>query len=315
MLHARPVELNSTGLFYFRPSFVESNIETKALIIDGKKVALDIRNKIKSHLENFPNTTITLATVIVGSNPASQLYVGMKHREANAAGIQSKRIELDENISQQELEQQISLLADNDDVHGILVQLPLPKHLNKEKMLAKIPPEKDVDGLTDINMGRLLQGQKQLVPCTPLGVMRLIEAYGIETSGKNAVVVGRSSLVGLPQVLLLAERGADATVTLAHSRTKDLAAICKNADILVSAVGSPALINEAFIKPGAMVFDVGVTRLENQTIQGDVDFEAAKNIAAGVTPMPGGTGPMTVACLLENTILAATLQDVLPRSH
>lgn len=285
------------------------------MIIDGKKVALDIRNKIKSHLENFPNTTITLATVIVGNNPASQLYVGMKHREANAAGIQSKHIELDENISQQELEKQISLLADNDDVHGILVQLPLPKHLNKEKMLAKIPPEKDVDGLTDINMGRLLQGQKQLVPCTPLGVMRLIEAYGIETSGKNAVVVGRSSLVGLPQVLLLAERGADATVTLAHSRTKDLAAICKNADILVSAVGSPALINEAFIKPGAMVFDVGVTRLENQTIQGDVDFEAAKKIAAGITPMPGGTGPMTVACLLENTILAATLQGVLPRSH
>ncbi len=285
------------------------------MIIDGKKVALDIRNRIKSHLENFPHTTITLATVIVGSNPASQLYVGMKHREANAAGIQSKRIELDENISQQELEQQISLLADDDDIHGILVQLPLPKHLNKEKMLEKIPPKKDVDGLTDINMGRLLQGQKQLVPCTPLGVMRLIEAYGIKTSGKNAVVVGRSSLVGLPQVLLLAERGADATVTLAHSRTQDLAAICKNADILVSAVGSPALINEAFIKPGAMVFDVGVTRLENQTIQGDVDFEAAKKIAAGITPMPGGTGPMTVACLLENTILAATLQGVLPRSH
>ena len=285
------------------------------MIIDGKKIALDIRNKIKSHLENFPNTKITLATVIVGENRASQLYVGMKHREANAAGINSKRVKLDENISQQELEEQIEMLANDDDVHGILVQLPLPKHLNTQKMLAKIPPEKDVDGLTDINMGRLLQGQKQLAPCTPLGVMRLIEAYGIETSGKNAVVVGRSSLVGLPQVLLLAERGVDATVTLAHSRTQDLAGICKTADILVCAVGSPALITEEFIKPGAMVFDVGVTRLENQKIQGDVDFEAALNIAAGVTPMPGGTGPMTVACLLENTILAATLQGVLPRSH
>lgn len=285
------------------------------MIIDGKKVALEIRNKIKAQLENFPHSKITLATVIVGSNPASQLYVGMKHREANAAGIHSKHVELNENITQKELERQITLLADDENVHGILVQLPLPKHLNKEKMLEKIPPEKDVDGLTEVNMGRLLQGHKQLVPCTPLGVIRLIEAYNIETSGKKAVVVGRSSLVGLPQVLLLSERGADATVTLAHSRTQDLAGICKQADILVSAVGSPALITEEFIKPGAMVFDVGVTRLENQKIQGDVSFDAATKIAGGVTPMPGGTGPMTVACLLENTILAATLQNVLPRSH
>ena len=284
------------------------------MIIDGRKVAVDIRNKIKSQLEYFPSTKITLATVIVGKNPASQLYVGMKHREANAAGIHSKHIELDENISQKDLEQQISLLADDDNVHGILVQLPLPKHLNKEKMLSKIPPFKDVDGLTEVNMGRLLQGHKQLAPCTPLGVMRLIEAYNIETSGKNAVVVGRSSLVGLPQMLLLSERGADATVTLAHSRTRDLAKVCKSADILVCAVGSPALITADFVKPGAMVFDVGVTRLENK-IQGDVDFDSVSNIAGGVTPMPGGTGPMTVACLLENTILAATLQDVLPRSH
>ena len=285
------------------------------MIIDGKKVALQIRNKIKSHLENFPSTKITLATVIVGDNPASQLYVGMKHREANAAGIHSKRLELDENITQRDLEKQITSLANDDNVHGILVQLPLPKHLNKEKVLEKIPPEKDVDGLTEVNMGRLLQGNKQLVPCTPLGVIRLIEAYNIETSGKNAVVVGRSSLVGLPQMLLLCERGADATVTLAHSRTQDLASICRQADILVSAVGSPALIKSEFIKPGAMVFDVGVSRLDNQKIQGDVDFEAASKIAGGVTPMPGGTGPMTVACLLENTILAATLQNVLPRSH
>jgi methylenetetrahydrofolate dehydrogenase (NADP+)/methenyltetrahydrofolate cyclohydrolase len=284
------------------------------LIIDGKKVAVDIRNKIKSQLEYFPTTQITLATVIVGKNPASELYVGMKHREANAAGIHSKHVELDENISQKGLEQQISLLADDDNVHGILVQLPLPKHLNKEKMLLRIPPYKDVDGLTNVNMGKLLQGHKQLVPCTPLGVIRLIEAYNIKTSGRNAVVVGRSSLVGLPQVLLLSERGADATVTLAHSRTQNLAEICRNADILVSAVGSPALITADFVKPGAMVFDVGVTRLENK-IQGDVDFDSVSKIAGGVTPMPGGTGPMTVACLLENTILAATLQDVLPRSH
>ena len=163
-------------------------------------------------------------------------------------------------------------------------------------------------------MGLLLQGKKQLVPCTPLGVIRLIEAYGIKTSGSNAVVVGRSSLVGLPQMLLLSEKGADATVTLAHSRTKDLAEVCRNADILVAAVGVPAIIQADFIKPGAMVFDVGVSRTE-KGIQGDVDFDSVKNIAGGITPMPGGTGPMTVACLLENTVFAAKLQDVLPASQ
>ena len=277
------------------------------MIIDGKKVALDIRNNIRARLEKFPNANITLATVLVGEDPASQLYVGMKHREANAAGLHSKNIELPADISQQQLEQQIELLANDKDVHGILVQLPLPKHLNKDAVLAKIPAEKDVDGLTEVNMGRLLQGQKQLVPCTPLGVMRLIDAYNIETSGKTAVVVGRSALVGLPQFLLLAERGIDATVTLAHSRTENLANICRSADILVCAAGSPAMITADCIKPGAMVFDVGVSRTKHG-IQGDVDFESVNKVAGGVTPMPGGTGPMTVACLLENTLLAAQLQ-------
>ncbi|MEM8844133.1 MAG: bifunctional 5,10-methylenetetrahydrofolate dehydrogenase/5,10-methenyltetrahydrofolate cyclohydrolase [Pseudomonadota bacterium] len=283
------------------------------MIIDGKKVATDIRNRIKVNLEKSPQVKITLATVLVGTNPASQLYIGMKHREANAAGIHSKHVELDENITQEELEAHVSTLAKDDSVHGILVQLPLPAHLKKESMLAKIPPEKDVDGLTDINMGRLLQGKKQLVPCTPLGVIRLIEAYDIQTSGKKAVVVGRSALVGLPQVLLLSEKGIDATVTLAHSRTKDMAEVCKGADILVCAAGSPAMITADFIKPGAMVFDVGVSRVDGK-IQGDVDFDTVRNIAGGVTPMPGGTGPMTVACLLENTLQAARLQNVLSLS-
>ena len=278
-----------------------------ANIIDGKKVALDIRNQIKAKIDESPNANVTLATVLVGSDPASQLYVGMKHREAHAAGIHSKNIELAEKISQAELEEAINALASDPNVHGILVQLPLPKHLNKDRVLAKIPPLKDVDGLTDVNMGRLVQGQKQLVPCTPLGVMRLIEAYKIETKGKTAVVVGRSSLVGLPQFLLLAERGVDTTVTLAHSRTEDLAAICRTADILVCAAGSPGMITADCVKPGAMVFDVGVTRTEHG-IQGDVDFDGVSQIAGGITPMPGGTGPMTVACLLENTLLAASLQ-------
>ena len=281
------------------------------MIIDGKKVAIEIRNKLKSRLDQFPNVSITLATVLVGDDPASKLYVDMKHREANAAGIRSKNIELAANTSQEALEQKISELADDEQVHGILVQLPLPKGLNKDRVLAKIPPEKDVDGLTDINMGRLVQGQKQLVPCTPLGVMRLIDAYNIETSGKTAVVVGRSALVGLPQFLLLSERGVDATVTLAHSRSPDLASICKTADILVCAAGSPAMITADCVKSGAMVFDVGVSRTD-KGIQGDVDFDSVSKVAGGITPMPGGTGPMTVACLLENTVLAARLQGTLP---
>ena len=282
------------------------------MIIDGKKVALQIRNDIKTRLEQSPDANITLATVLVGEDHASQLYVGMKHREANAAGIQSKHVQLPATTSQDELEQKVAELANDDRVHGILVQLPLPGDLNKDAVLAKVPAEKDVDGLTEINMGRLLQGQKQLVPCTPLGVMRLIDAYNIETRGKTAVVVGRSALVGLPQFLLLSERGVDATVTLAHSRTQNLAAVCKTADILVCAAGSPAMITAECVKPGAMVFDVGVSRTE-KGIQGDVDFASVSKVAGGITPMPGGTGPMTVACLLENTILAAQLQGALDR--
>ena len=282
------------------------------MIIDGKKVALQIRNDIKARLEQLPDANITLATVLVGEDPASQLYVGMKHREANEAGIQSKHVQLPATTSQDELEQKVAELANDDRVHGILVQLPLPGDLNKDAVLAKVPAEKDVDGLTEINMGRLLQGQKQLVPCTPLGVMRLIDAYNIETRGKTAVVVGRSALVGLPQFLLLSERGVDATVTLAHSRTQNLAAVCKTADILVCAAGSPAMITAECVKPGAMVFDVGVSRTE-KGIQGDVDFASVSKVAGGITPMPGGTGPMTVACLLENTMLAAQLQGALDR--
>ena len=281
------------------------------MIIDGKKVAIQLRNQIKAQLAQFSDVQITLATVLVGEDPASKLYVGMKHREAHAAGIHSKHVTLQKDIDQESLEAEIEKLASDDKVNGILIQLPLPKHIDKDRVLAKIPAEKDVDGLTEVNMGRLIQGQNQLVPCTPLGVMRLIEAYNIPTCGKTAVVVGRSSLVGLPQMLLLSARGADATVTLAHSRSENLIEICQRADILVSAVGSAGMITEAHVKPGAMVFDVGVTRTADG-ILGDVDFAAVERIAGGVTPMPAGTGPMTVACLLENTVKAASLQGVLP---
>ena len=281
------------------------------MIIDGKKVAIQLRNQIKTQLAQFSDIQITLATVLVGEDPVSKLYVGMKHREAHAAGIHSKHVSLQKDIDQQSLEAEIEKLASDDNVNGILVQLPLPKHINKDRVLAKIPAEKYVDGLTEVNMGRLIQGQNQLVPCTPLGVMRLIEAYNIPTCGKTAVVVGRSSLVGLPQMLLLSARGADATVTLAHSRSENLVEICQRADILVSAVGSAGMITAAHVKPGAMVFDVGVTRTADG-ILGYVDFTAVEKIAGGVTPMPAGTGPMTVACLLENTVKAASLQGILP---
>lgn len=281
------------------------------MIIDGKKVALELREKIKARLARHPHLKITLATVSVGDDPASKVYVGMQHRTAKAAGLYPEHIQLAAGTSQKQLEEQIEQLAQDNKVHGIILQLPLPGPLDKDAALAKIPPNKDIDGQTDVNMGRLLQGRKQLVPCTPLGVMRLIEAYNIETSGRTAVVVGRSAVVGLPQFLLLSEKGVDATVTVAHSRTRDLAELCKSADILVSAIGSPALITEAYVKPGAMVFDVGVTETPSG-IQGDVDFDAVSKIAGGVTPMPGGTGPMTVACLLENTLLAAQLQNALP---
>ena len=282
-----------------------------ALIIDGKKVAIDIRNRIKGQLARFPDIKITLATVLIGENPASQLYISRKQTEAHAAGMHSKHVQLPADISQADLIGVIEQLAQDDNINGILVQLPLPEHIDKLEIIERIPAYKDVDGLTSTNMGKLLQGIKQIVPCTPLGVIRLLQAYNIPTSGRHAVIVGRSSLVGLPQSLLLAEKGIDATVTLAHSRTSNLAEVCRSADIIISAVGSPKLIKKDFVKPGAHVFDVGVSRINGQII-GDVDYETVAPIAAGITPMPGGTGPMTVACLLENTLLAAQIQGKLP---
>jgi methylenetetrahydrofolate dehydrogenase (NADP+)/methenyltetrahydrofolate cyclohydrolase len=196
-------------------------------------------------------------------------------------------------------------------VHGILVQLPLPAGLDAEAVLDLLPPEKDVDGLTPLSLGRLVRGQPGHVPCTPLGVMRLLHRYGVATPGTRAVVVGRSTLVGLPLSLLLARKGVDATVTIAHSRTPELAAVCREADILVGAAGAARMITADHVKPGAAVIDVGVSRTEEGSV-GDVDFDAVQAIAGAITPMPGGTGPMTVACLLENTLAAARMQDAFP---
>ena len=278
--------------------------------MDGKVVAKKIQANVARKLAQSPNIKITLATVLIGDDPASKLYVGMKQRRAAAVGIQSRHIQLAENISMQDACEEITKRVQDPAINGILIQLPLPNHLDTHQIIDLLPPEKDVDGLSENNLGKLIRGEHGLVPCTPLGVMRLLEHYEIQTSGKRAVVIGRSTLVGLPQVLLLARKGIDATVTLAHSRSGDLIQITQFADIVIAAAGIAHLVTSKHIKPGATVIDVGVTRTD-QGIQGDVDFNSVQSVAGAITPMPGGTGPMTVACLLENTVYAAQLQNAL----
>ncbi len=281
-----------------------------AIYMDGNVVAEKIQSTISYTLSKKPNAKVTLATVLIGDDPASKLYVDMKEKRAAAVGIQSRHIELAGDISMPQACEEITKLANDPSIHGILIQLPLPKQLDTHKIIDLLPPEKDVDGLSKNNLGKLMRGASGLVPCTPLGVMRILEHYEIETSGKRAVVIGRSTLVGLPQVLLLSRKGTDATVTLAHSRSGDISEFTKSADIVVAAAGIAHLVKQGHIKPGATVIDVGVTRTE-AGIRGDVDFDAVQSIAGAITPMPGGTGPMTVACLLENTLYAAKLQNVI----
>lgn len=282
-----------------------------AVLLDGKRLRDEIVAQICSELDALGSPNVCLATVLVGVDKPSQVYVRMKQRKAEEAGMHSRHVELGEEATQGEVENAVQRLVDDPEVHGILVQLPLPDGLDPEPVLALIPPEKDVDGLTERSMGRLVRGLPGHVPCTPLGVMRLMERYGVEVSGKRAVVVGRSTLVGLPQVLLLGRKGVDATVTLAHSRTADLAAVCREADIVVAAAGQARMITVDHVKPGAAVLDVGISRTEEGMV-GDVDFDAVQEVAGAVTPMPGGTGPMTIACLLQNTLAAARMLGGLP---
>lgn len=250
---------------------------------------------------------ICLATVLVGDDGPSRRYVDSKHKKAAEAGLVSRHADLPATATQAEVESTVRGLVADDSVHGILVQLPLPDGLDPEPVIDLIPPEKDVDGLTERSMGRLVRGRPGLVGCTPLGVLRLLERYDIATSGRRAVVIGRSTLVGLPLSLLLARKGVDATVTLAHSRTPDMASVVREADIVVAAAGQARMITAEMVKPGATVIDVGVSRTE-AGIVGDVDFDEVVEIAGHITPMPGGTGPMTIACLMENTLAAAELQ-------
>jgi methylenetetrahydrofolate dehydrogenase (NADP+)/methenyltetrahydrofolate cyclohydrolase len=278
-----------------------------AILMDGEKLRDEVVARLRKEIEAKGSPHVCLATLLVGDDKPSKIYVRWKHKKAEEAGMVSKGVELPGSATQEEVEAAVKSFANDPDVHGILVQLPIPAHLDTERVLALIPPEKDVDGLTELSMGRLMRGLPGHVPCTPLGVMRLLERYGIRTKGKRAVVIGRSTLVGLPQTILLIRKGGDATTTCAHSHTEDLAAVCREADIIVSAVGIAKLITKDHVKPGAVVVDVGVSRVEEKIV-GDVDFDEVQKVASAITPMPGGTGPMTIACLLENTLEAAKMQ-------
>jgi methylenetetrahydrofolate dehydrogenase (NADP+) / methenyltetrahydrofolate cyclohydrolase len=282
-----------------------------AVMMDGNLLRDETVAKLRATIEAAGSPPVCLATVLVGDDKPSQIYVRNKQKKAAEAGMQSRHVGVPGDASQAQIEDAVGQLVADPTVHGILCQLPLPDGLDPEPVLALITPEKDVDGLTERSMGRLVRGQRGHVGCTPLGVMRLIEKYGIATAGKRAVVVGRSTLVGLPQVLLLGRKGIDCTVTLAHSRSRDMIEICREADIIVAAAGQARMITAAHVKPGAAVLDVGISRTESGIV-GDVDFEAVKEIAGFLTPMPGGTGPMTIACLLENTLEAARMLGAFP---
>jgi methylenetetrahydrofolate dehydrogenase (NADP+) / methenyltetrahydrofolate cyclohydrolase len=272
------------------------------VIIDGKAVAASLRAELATRVANLPYRP-GLAVVLVDGDPASAVYVRNKDRAASTVGIAARTIRLPGQTTQAELLALVAELNRDDEVDGILVQLPLPPQISAIAIIAAIAPAKDVDGLHPMNAGKLAEGNPWLVPCTPLGVMRLLAAAGRELSGARAVVLGRSVLVGRPMAALLT--AADATVTLAHSRTRNLAAECRRADVLVAAVGRPGMVRGDWIAPGATVIDVGINRLPDGTLTGDVAFDEAKEVAGAITPVPGGVGPMTIACLLENTISAA----------
>jgi len=284
-----------------------------AILMDGNNLRDETVARLRKEIEAAGSPAVCLATVLVGGDKPSHIYVASKHKKAQEAGMISVGVHLEEDATQEQVEGEVRKLAADPTVHGILVQLPLPKHLDAEPVLALLPPEKDVDGLTERSMGRLLRGLPGHAPCTPLGVMRLLERYEIPTKGKRVVVIGRSTLTGLPQLLLFLRKGGDATTTCTHSHTspEDLKAYCREADIIVSCVGIARLITAEHVKPGATVIDVGVSRIEAKIV-GDVDFDAVQAVAGAITPMPGGTGPMTIGCLLENTLSAAKMLGAFP---
>ena len=274
-------------------------------ILDGKAVSLKVKESVKVRADELKKFGIepTLAVVLVGEDKASQTYVRAKEKACNEYGIKSVAHRLSENTTQNELLALINVLNLDDSIHGILVQLPLPKHIDTNVVLAAIDPRKDVDGFHAVNVGKLVSGLDGFVPCTPLGVMEILKEYGIDVAGLNAVVIGRSNIVGKPMANLLLN--ASATVTVTHSKTKNLKEICKNADLIVAAIGKPFFLKANMVKDGAVVVDVGINRLDDGRLVGDVDFEEVAPKCSYITPVPGGVGPMTIAMLLNNTILAA----------
>ncbi len=285
-----------------------------AKLIDGKAIARAIQEELAAEvamLKEKHGVVPGLATVLVGDNPASQTYVRMKRKRCGEIGIHSVGVELPGDATQEEVEAKVRELNADPAIHGILVQLPLPKHLNEEAVLNAISLEKDVDGFHPINIGRLAMKNRTplFAPCTPAGIIELIDRIGVEIEGKEAVVLGRSNIVGLPVSMLLLKRNA--TVTICHSRTRDLPAVTRRADILIAAVGRTQMVKADWVKPGAVVIDVGINRVDDPTrkrgyrLVGDVDFEAVKEVAGWITPVPGGVGPMTIAMLLKNTVTGA----------
>lgn len=277
-----------------------------AKIIDGKRIAAEVRLDIAKRTAEFKESNgfvPGLAVVIVGEDPASQVYVRNKKKACGEVGFYSEVHEMPENTTMEQLLAKIEELKNNPSIHGILVQLPLPKHLDEKAVIAAIPPEKDVDAFHLINTGKIMLGEYSFLPCTPAGVMKLLEYENIDVSGKECVVVGRSNIVGKPMAMLLLH--ANGTVTICHSRTKNLADVTRRADILVVAIGKADFIKGDMIKEGAVVIDVGMNRREDGKLTGDVDFASASEIASAITPVPGGVGPMTITMLLENTLTAA----------
>ncbi|MGN0820235.1 MAG: bifunctional methylenetetrahydrofolate dehydrogenase/methenyltetrahydrofolate cyclohydrolase FolD [Akkermansia sp.] len=283
------------------------------ILINGKEVAQQVRAGLISQIQELKDRGVTpgLAVILVGKDPASQVYVGSKVKACAELGLKSFHYELPEETTQDELIALIHRLNADPEVHGILVQSPPPRHIDESAVILNIDPRKDVDGFHPVNVAKLvLEDETGFVPCTPLGCMELLKSAGVATAGKHAVVIGRSMIVGKPMAHLLLGKKSNATVTIAHSRTTDLPGLCRTADILVAAVGRPAMVTRDFIKPGAVVIDVGINRIPDATrprgyrIVGDVDFDGVKDLCSAITPVPGGVGPMTIAMLMANTVKA-----------
>lgn len=288
-----------------------------AVIIDGKAIAQNVRKEVAEQVKelNAKGISPCLAVILVGNNPASVSYVTGKQKALAEAGMTDKSVHLPEDTSEEELIKLIERLNKDNTINGILVQLPLPKHINEDRVITAITPEKDVDGFHPVNVGNLMIGRKAFLPCTPHGVIVLLEKMNIETSGKHCVIIGRSNIVGKPLAILMSSKKVNSTVTICHTGTKDIESIVKQADIIVAAAGHPMTVTKQMVKPGAVVIDVGVNRIPDSTkksgfrLTGDVDFEAVSEIASYITPVPGGVGPMTIAMLMVNTLEAAKNQN------